>query len=154
MTGTEGQARTSAGAGRMADFSAEIIPGADAISELTERVTAFLADAQVDQRATHHVALVLEELLTNVATHGGAPASAVSVCVRVSPERVSGEVVDAGKMFDPSRERHADLSGDVGERAVGGLGLVLVRRLTESLAYERLGARNRTTFSIGRSPTC
>jgi serine/threonine-protein kinase RsbW len=138
----------------MADFVAELTAGTDAIAELTERVTAFLAEADVDQRATHHVALVLEELLTNVATHGGAPAGAVSVSVTVSPGRVSGEVIDAGKMFDPSRERDADLSADVEKRAIGGLGLVLVRRLTESLAYERVGGRNRTTFSIGRSTTC
>jgi len=137
----------------MADFVAECTAEADAISELTGRVTAFLADAHVDQRATHHVALVLEELLTNVATHGGAPAAAVSVSLAVSPARVSGEVVDGGRMFDPSRERDADLSADVSKRAIGGLGLVLVRRLTESLAYERVGDRNRTTFSIGRSTT-
>jgi serine/threonine-protein kinase RsbW len=138
----------------MADFSAELTPGTDAISELIERVTAFLTDAQVDKRATHHVALVLEELLTNAATHGGSPATAVSISVTVSPARVSGEVVDGGKTFDPSRERDADLSGDADKREIGGLGLVLVRRLTESLAYERVGGRNRTTFSIGRSPTC
>jgi serine/threonine-protein kinase RsbW len=151
MTGADGQTRTSAEAGPMAEFVAELIPGIDEISELTERVTAFLAHARVDQRATHHVALVLEELLTNVATHGGAPEAAVSVSVTVAPARVSGEVVDGGKMFDPSREREADLSPDAGKREVGGLGLVLVRRLTESLAYERVGGRNRTTFSIGRS---
>jgi len=137
----------------MADFVAEITAGADAISILTEQVTAFLADADVDRRVAHHVALVLEELLTNVANHGGAPASAVSVSVTVSPARVSGEVLDSGKMFDPSRERHTDLSADVDQRTVGGLGLLLVRRLTESLAYERVGDRNRTTFSIGRTST-
>jgi anti-sigma regulatory factor (Ser/Thr protein kinase) len=138
----------------MADFFAELTPRTDAISELTERVTAYLRDAHVDQRATHHVALVLEELLTNAATYGGAPATGVSVSMTVSPARVSGEVVDGGKMFDPSRERDADLSADTDKREVGGLGLVLIRRLTENLAYERVEGRNRTTFSIGRSPTC
>jgi len=135
----------------MADFFAELTSGTDAISELTERVTAFLRDAQVDQRTTHHVALVIEELLTNAATHGSAPATAVSISVTISPGRVSGQVVDDGKMFDPSRERDADLSADADKRQVGGLGLVLIRRLTESLAYERVGGHNRTTFSIVRS---
>jgi serine/threonine-protein kinase RsbW len=135
----------------MADFVAELTARTDAISSLTERVTAFLAQAGVDGRAAHHVALVLDELLTNVAIHGGAPEATVSVSVTVSPARVTGEVVDSGKMFDPGRRRDADLAADAGERAVGGLGLLLVRRLTESLAYERLGERNRTTFSIGRT---
>jgi anti-sigma regulatory factor (Ser/Thr protein kinase) len=137
----------------MADFVAELTARTDAISELTGRVNAFLLEAHVDQRAAHHVALVLDELLTNVATHGGAPAATVSVSVTVLPARVTGEVVDGGKMFDLSCERGVDLSAGAGERAIGGLGLLLVRRLTESLAYERVGERNRTTFSIGRTST-
>jgi serine/threonine-protein kinase RsbW len=135
----------------MADFVAEIAARTDAISDLTERVTDFLTQASVDQRAAHHVALVLDELLTNVATHGGVLQAPVSVSLTVLPAQVAGEVVDGGKMFDPSREGLVDLSADTDERAVGGLGLLLVRRLTESLAYERVGGRNRTTFSIGRT---
>jgi serine/threonine-protein kinase RsbW len=135
----------------MADFVAEIAARTDAISDLTRQVTDFLAQARVDRRAAHHVALVLDELLTNVATHGGAPQAPVSVSLTVSAARVTGEVVDAGKMFDPSRAPSAALPAGPDEHAVGGLGLLLVRRLTESLGYERLGGRNRTTFSIGRT---
>jgi serine/threonine-protein kinase RsbW len=135
----------------MADFVAELAPRTDAISELTGRVMEVLAQSGVDQRAAHHVALVLEELLINVATHGGAPAATVKVSITISPDRVTGEVVDTGRMFDPSRERAPAPLTDAGERAVGGLGLLLVRRLTESVAYERLGDRNRTAFSIRRT---
>jgi serine/threonine-protein kinase RsbW len=138
-------------AGPMADFVAEVTARTDAISDLTGQVMAFLAKARVDRRAAHHAALVLHELLANVAAHGGAPEAKVSVSIAILPARVTGEVVDGGKMFDPSLARDVDLSADAGERAVGGLGLLLVRRLTESLAYERVGDRNRTTFSIGRA---
>jgi anti-sigma regulatory factor (Ser/Thr protein kinase) len=62
----------------------------------------------------------------------------------LTSERVTGEVVDSGKPFDPSLEREIALSGH--ERPVGGLGLLLVRRLTESLAYERLGRAQSNDF--------
>jgi len=100
----------------VADFVAELTARPDAISRLTEQVSAFLAQARVDERAAHHVALVLDELLTNVVTRGGAPAATVSVCLTVSPARVTGEVVDGGKMFDPRREQDTDPSADPGER--------------------------------------
>jgi anti-sigma regulatory factor (Ser/Thr protein kinase) len=135
----------------MADFTAELTAEPDAISALTERVAAFLAESGVDARAAHHVALVLDELLTNVAIHG-AIETPVSVSVTVLPDRVTAEVVDGGAMFDPRIEPHPDLTAEVEQRQVGGLGLLLVHRMTEGLAYERAGNRNRTTFSICRTP--
>jgi len=135
----------------MTAFTAELTAKQDAISALTEQVTAFLADCGIDARAAHHMVLVLDELLTNVAVHdtGGA---AVSVRLTVSPDRVTAEVVDAGAMFDPRVERNPDVSAGAEERPIGGLGLWLVHRVTEDLAYEWAGERNRTTFSICRAP--
>ena len=135
----------------MSEFAAEVAAEPYAISALTERVTTFLAGCGVDARATHHVALVLDELLTNVASHSGAGDAPVSVNVTVAPERVHGEVVDQGAMFDPLSAPAPDLSGAIDERPIGGLGLLLVQRITEALAYERTGDRNRTTFSICRN---
>jgi serine/threonine-protein kinase RsbW len=135
----------------MADFAAELIAKQDAISALTERAAAFLGQSGVDARAAHHMALVLDELLTNVATYGGA-AAAVSVSLTISPDRVTAEVMDGGAMFDPRVARNPDVTAGAQERPLGGLGLLLVQRMTEGLAYERAGDRNRTTFSICRTP--
>jgi anti-sigma regulatory factor (Ser/Thr protein kinase) len=136
---------------QMAEFAAELTAEWHAISALTERVTAFLAESGVDARTAHHVALVLDELLTNVATHNETVAAAVSVSLTVSGDRVSAEVVDEGAMFDPRAVPSPDLTVGVQDRRIGGLGLLLVHRLTEGLAYEREGNRNRTTFSICRA---
>ncbi len=113
----------------MADFAAELTATPDAISALTERAAGFLRNAGVEARAAYHVALVLEELLTNVAAYGGTDAP-VSVSMMVSPERVTAEVVDGGAMFDPRVERNLDVSAAAEDRPVGGLGLWLVQRVT------------------------
>jgi serine/threonine-protein kinase RsbW len=136
----------------MADFVAELTARQDAISALTERAAKFLADCGVDARAVHHVTLVLDELLTNVATHGGTIETAVSIRLTTWPKRVTAEVIDSGAMFDPSIERNLDIPVDLEEFPVGGLGLLLMRRVTEDLAYERVGDRNRTVFSVSRTP--
>jgi serine/threonine-protein kinase RsbW len=134
----------------MADFAAELTAQQDAISVLTQRVASYLAASGVDIRAAHHVTLVLDELLTNVVSHGSAGAP-VSVRLTISPDRVTAEVVDGGPMFEPRVAQNLYLSADVEERRIGGLGLLLVHRVTEGLAYERAGGRNRTTFSICRT---
>ena len=136
----------------MADFVAELTAKPEAISALTERLAKFLAEAGVDARAVHHVALVLDELLTNVATYGGTVEPPVSIRLKISPDRVTAEVVDGGAMFDPRVEPNLDASVSVEDVPVGGWGLLLARRVTEGLAYERVGDRNRTVFSICRAP--
>jgi anti-sigma regulatory factor (Ser/Thr protein kinase) len=135
----------------MADFAVELTAQQDAISALTERIASHLAAAGVDARAVHHVALVLDELLTNLVAHGSAGAP-VSVSLTISPDRVTAEVVDGGPMFEPRVAQNLQLSADVENRPIGGLGLLLVHRVTDDLVYERVGRHNRTTFSICRTP--
>ena len=134
-----------------AQFTADVAADAAAIADLTLRTTDFLKGAGVDPRATHHVVLVLEEVLTNLATHGGAPAEPAKIRITVEPERIAGEIVDAGAPFDPRGAPRPDVKAGVNDRLVGGLGLVLVNRLTSELDYARQDGRNRLVFSVARS---
>jgi anti-sigma regulatory factor (Ser/Thr protein kinase) len=136
----------------MTAFTAELTGKQEAISVLTARVTAYLVGCGVDAHAVHHMALVLDELLTNVAVHGGAADALVSVRLTVSPDRVTAEVLDGGRMFDPRVEHTPNVSASAEQRPIGGLGLWLVHRVTEDLAYEWASERNRTTFVIRRAP--
>jgi anti-sigma regulatory factor (Ser/Thr protein kinase) len=134
----------------MADFVAAVMPEPEAISDLTERAQTFLAESGVDARAAHHVALVLDELLTNLASHGAGKAPA-SVRLTVADDRVDAEVVDSGAPFDPRRAPNVDVSVPVADRPIGGLGLLLVHRVTEGLDYKRAGDCNYTNFSVRRT---
>jgi serine/threonine-protein kinase RsbW len=136
----------------MADFVADVVAEPDAISALSERAAAFLAGEGVDARASHHVALVIDELLTNVATHGGGAKTAACIRLTVGPNWVHAQVSDNGAQFDPRTTRNIDLSAGADNRPIGGLGLFLIHRLTERLDYEREGDCNRTTFSVRRTP--
>jgi serine/threonine-protein kinase RsbW len=136
----------------MADFVAEIVTEPEAISALSERAAAFLAEAGVDERAAHYVALVIDELLTNVVTHGESGSTPASVRLTVRPDRVDAQVSDYGAPFDPRTAREIDPSAGADDRPLGGLGLFLIHRLTDGLDYERDGDCNRTTFWIRRTP--
>ena len=73
------------------------------------------------------------------------------VRITVEPARVAGEIIDAGVPFDPRRAPRPDVKAGVNDRLVGGLGLVLVNRLTSELDYARQDGRNRLVFSVARS---
>lgn len=122
-----------------------------AISRFTEQVTEFLGSGGVDARAAHHVALVLDEMLTNLATHGESAYERAEIRISIEPGHVRGEIVDSGPPFDPRSTSDPDLAAPIAERPIGGLGLFLVRQLTTGLDYARRDDRNCTSFTVPRS---
>ncbi len=136
-----------------ARFEATTLATPAAISELTDRVMAFLDAQGVDARAAHHTALVLDEILTNLGTHGACASGAAIVAVVVEPERVTGQIVDDGPPFDSRQAAVPALDLAPADRPIGGLGLYLVRKLSTTLEYARRNDQNCTTFSISRNNT-
>ena len=61
-------------------------------------------------------------------------------------------VEDAGAPFDPTRSREPDIDESLDERAIGGLGLHLVRSLADVFSYQRVGCVNRTVVVFNTYP--
>jgi anti-sigma regulatory factor (Ser/Thr protein kinase) len=133
-----------------ANFETSIKVEVATISALTEQLMEFLHQAGVDARAAHHVALAAEELLTNLATHGGAPGAPATLRLAVAPDTVTTEIIDNGHPFDPRTAPAPDLSAGIMEREIGGIGLYLIRKLARSIDYARRDGANFTTFVIAR----
>ncbi len=53
---------------------------------------------------------------------------------------------DWGAPFDPLTKDDPDTGQDIDERPIGGLGIFLVREMSDSLGYEREGDANVLTF--------
>jgi len=136
----------------MSAFSASILAQPALIADLNERVLAFLQEQNVDGRTANHVALIVEEVLTNIGTHGRCSDKPVRVALTADRERVTGEIVDSGIPFDPRDATEPDLAKDAGERPVGGLGLFLVRRFSSALEYARRNGENYLHFAVARQP--
>lgn len=110
------------------------------------------AGAGLDRADCLRLTLVLEELFVNTVVHGHGGDSDASVQLTLDPQP-HGLVVsyeDHAPGFDPSSG--PDEAPDVREGPPGGLGLVLVRRLSSGLAYVRAGGANRLTFVIETPP--
>lgn len=135
----------------MAPLETDVLATPEAISALTERVLAFLEEQQVDARAAHHVALVVEELVTNLGTHGNCRDKPAKIRLVVEPAQVVGEIVDTGPPFDLRLAPDPAIEAPIEDRPIGGLGLYLIRKLTSTLEYSHQNGQNLTTFAIARS---
>lgn len=93
--------------------------------------------------------LMLDELLTNVATHGydgkGGP---VSVQIAFdAPATLSAVLRDQAPPFDPTALVAADVEAALEDRHVGGLGVHFVKKLAERFVYRRDGSVNEVSIS-------
>ncbi len=69
--------------------------------------------------------------------------------IKVVPENdiLRIEIVDAGRPFDPLTDApEADTDSDIENRPVGGLGIHLVRTMTDEMRYRREEDRNHLTL--------
>jgi len=95
------------------------------------------------------VRLVLEELVLNLIDHAvGSVTDQISVAVDLQPGRVVLEVEDDGAPFDPRSAPAFDKARPFDEREPRGMGIHLVRSVTESIIYERAGNHNRLQVVI------
>jgi len=87
------------------------------------------------------VNLVLEELGLNILNYGGQDTSRtpeIEITLTSDDSMLTIEVSDDGLPFNPLQDvDDPDIDGAIEDRAIGGLGVHLVRTLMDDLSYER-----------------
>ena len=118
------------------------------IERLNRLVRQFGELHEIPTRALYAVNLALDEVVTNVVLYGFETSAGQVVAVRVETtgDDLRSEVVDAGREFNPLNAPLPDLTGALEERALGGLGIHLVRSLMDRVEYRRDGAKNVLTM--------
>ena len=113
-----------------------------------DMATEFCALHAIAESDVKAIAVALDEVLSNVISHGlrHCEGREISVSLEYSNETISVAVEDDGAPFDPTLVPEPALAPGLAQRAVGGLGLVFVRALTDSLEYRRASDRNRLLF--------
>ena len=94
------------------------------------------------------VNLALEEAVSNVMLYAypGRNDGKVFVEYVQSEGRMIFTISDSGVPFDPTKKEKPDITLSAEERAIGGLGIHLVRELMDSIQYERVDSKNVLTL--------
>jgi serine/threonine-protein kinase RsbW len=118
---------------------------------LTQFLRQFWADASLLPAQALAFELALEEVFMNVVLHGSPAGTTphVEVSLSLSGAALAMTVEDDGPGFDPLMLSPPDVTARLAERPVGGLGVVLVRKMMDAVSYQRIGGRNRLTMTKG-----
>ena len=101
----------------------------------------------IPDRIRRDVYVALEEIVSNVFRHGSRRRTPhVAVSLSIDARTFEVEIVDDGPPFDPFAASLPDTTVPLLERQEGGLGILLVDRLTDEHGYVRRANRNRVTL--------
>ena len=120
----------------------------DDLRLLHEAVEAFCAGRGLPRRPVGQLQLALEEHVTNIIRYAGDPndAAQVTVLAHLEGNELVAEVRDQGPPFNPLELPPPNLHQPIDERPLGGLGVHLMRQLTDRLDYRREGSTNVLTL--------
>jgi serine/threonine-protein kinase RsbW len=108
-------------------------------------------EANLPEARLGELDLLIEEIFVNVCCHAypNNGHGRVTLTYTVpAPGELSVEVADQGTEFNPLTAAAPDLTLDLENRPIGGLGIVLLKRLASSIDYRRDHDWNRLTFGI------
>jgi serine/threonine-protein kinase RsbW len=98
------------------------------------------------------IELALEEILVNIIKYAYKDCSLDGdieiTCRLADAQSFVIEIVDSGMPFDILSVREPDITADIDERQIGGLGIFFVKRLMDDVRYRREENRNKLTLVI------
>ena len=100
-----------------------------------------LAGLPVTEAFKHDLRLAAEELLANIIEHGYANDNEITVDIDLTADerRVQLAFTDSGEAFNPLEHDNQKTKNDPSE---GGVGLLLVKSLTDEQSYTRADGQN------------
>lgn len=104
----------------------------------------FCLSAGMNPGEVAEIRLAVEEAVSNTIRHGYSDGQPHEILVRAAVESgcLKLEIEDDAKAFDPLAVPMPDLTLPAEEKPIGGLGLLLVRTIADSVDYKREGSRN------------
>ena len=130
---------------------ARLANGPAAVEQSRLAVLTYLEPLGIFARTLKRVEVVLEELVSNLVRHGK-DVNLVTVAAGYRGGVVDLVIEDDGDAFDPFAVAEPKPVTTLADAPLGGLGIPLVRRLSASARYDRIGsgsdARNRVSVRI------
>lgn len=108
-----------------------------------------LESLKYSQRALFQLELSVEEAFVNIANyayenHNGE----VVVCSKIdkNPLNIIVQFIDTGIPYNPLENKYTDISSDLDEKKIGGLGILLIKKNVDYVSYEYKDGKNILTI--------
>ncbi len=118
------------------------------LPKLFEKIEMLGEEWELSVPLTMNINLALEEAVTNVIfyAYDDEKKHEITILVTLKDELLRIEIIDDGKIFDPTQRAHPDITLSAEERSIGGLGIFLIKQIMDSVEYSRVNNNNVLTL--------
>ncbi len=119
------------------------------LEQIERDVASFCIAECISANDQFAINLSIDEMFTNVVTYGYKMNSSAQVEISLTRKNDIAEIVivDTAPKFDPTEQASSpDITSDVENRAVGGLGVFFVKKQMHKISYEYRDNKNIVTM--------
>ena len=109
-------------------------------TNMTDYLLAKAEKAHFDKHQAGRLRLAVEEAVGNIIDYSGA--TELTLSADFSDGQLSITITDDGKPFNPLTAPEPELDVPIEDRKIGGLGILYMRKMSDSLTYQRTGHQN------------
>jgi anti-sigma regulatory factor (Ser/Thr protein kinase) len=126
-----------------AKFVLETVADIDHLKEINNFIENSLKELDIQGEGCGHICVSLDEAVTNVIMYAYPQTKGkISITIEKFNDRVLVEIIDSGAPFNPLKHPVPDVSASIEKRAIGGLGIHLMRNMMDELNYRRVDGQN------------
>ncbi|MEB3340998.1 ATP-binding protein [Okeania sp.] len=137
-----------------------ILPGTlDNLGKVRKYIKSAAAEAGLEKKASYKLCLAVDEIVTNIITHGYNEAGLsgdIRIQAEIDEESLTINIEDTGKHYDPTdpdilEEETLTTQKTLEERSIGRLGIFLIYESVDKFIYEKLNPGNRNILVVNKT---
>ena len=128
--------------------SVTVFPDIDSLRLIASFLEERLSENNISPKTQNQVQVATDEIYSNIVHYSNASYATISLDFK--EDSLTLVFQDNGIPFDPTIEKEPDISLSAQEREIGGLGILMVRKMSLSMHYEYKEETNNLTVTFAR----
>ena len=120
--------------------------GINQLEPITDFINTELDECRCPDKIRNEIDVCIEELYVNIVNYSGAQIVDIVTKHYISPAGICISIIDSGVPFDPVKHSDPKKVEKIEDAKVGGLGIEMVRKMTDVFMYRREDDKNKTTI--------
>ena len=123
-----------------------VVPNAESFETVNNFAQSLTAKLEAVPKVANKINILFDEVYANIANYSGATLAKISYCIE--GRQLSVTFADNGVAYNPLDAETPDITLSADARKIGGLGIFMVKKLTNHVAYARTDDWNVLTLTL------
>ena len=133
----------------LGDESISVVPDSDSRASVGEFADSLSVKLEIVPKIANKINIVFDEIYANIVNYSKANLATISYSIENGKLRIT--FTDNGIPYNPLEAAEPDTTLSAEEREIGGLGIFMVKKMTERMEYEYTDDKNVLTLVIALS---